>query len=91
MTWDAGSTTDPSGVVLWWTRVPGNRLAEVHHLRSYRGRLRVWEKRGHGALIYDEAVHIRRDGRQGPDRDDVLLWQSKLRTLPPAMSDGAPS
>lgn len=82
MDWDACHPSDRSGVVLWWTRVPGNRLAEVHHLKPYRGRLRVWEQRGHGKLIFDQQVRISRDGRGGPDPQDVLHWRKLLRTLP---------
>jgi hypothetical protein len=82
MAWDDRSPTDVTGVVLWWSRWPGNRLAEVHHLKSYRGRLRVFEQRGHGALIFDEPVHISHDGRHGPDPKDVAHWQALLRTIP---------
>lgn len=81
MRWDEASPTDLSGVVLWWSRVAGNRLAEVHHLRAYQGRLRCWEARGHGQLVLDEPVRITRDGRNGPEANDVEHWQSLLRDL----------
>ena len=71
MSWDDVHPTDLSGVVLWWSRVRGNRVAEVHNLKAYRGRLRVWEERGHGALVMDEPVPISRDGRHGPEANDI--------------------
>lgn len=78
--WEAGEATDPSGVVLWWTRLSGNRHAELHHLKPYRGRLRVFD--GHGALVLDESVRISRDGRDGPDPKDIQQWQLMLQSLP---------
>lgn len=81
MGWDDVHATDLSGMVLWWSRVPGNRLAEVHHLKPYRGRLRVFEERGHGRLVYDEPVQISRDGRNGAEAQDIEHWQSLLRAL----------
>lgn len=81
MTWDSRNRTDLSGVVLWWTRLPGNRLAEVHHLKPYRGRLRAWNQRGHGELVFDEPVRISRDGRNGAEAQDIEHWQGLLRVL----------
>lgn len=78
MDWLEAAMTDVDGVVVWWTRVPGNRLAEVHHTGPYRGRLRVWEQRGHGPLVRDEPVHLTRDARGGPMLEDVLSWQQML-------------
>jgi hypothetical protein len=85
MSWDACEPTDADCRVVWWTRLPGDELAEVRHTAPYRGRLRRWADRGRGPLLQDDPVRLPRDVRAAPGPDQVAEWR---RALDPLSSPG---
>jgi hypothetical protein len=82
MSWDDTSPTDRDGRVIWWARLPGGQLVEVHHTGPYRARLRRWEDRGTGRLLQDEPVRLPHDNRHPPSAEQIRDWRRRALTTP---------